>query len=119
MSVRRGDVVLLDYPFASGGGGKVRPALVVQNDVDNGRLVNTIVAMITSRTQRAANVPTQLLIDISTPEGRQSGLVMDSAINCVNLFTVGQSKILRTLGRLSPSLISKTDDCLKAALGVS
>jgi mRNA interferase MazF len=75
MTIQRGDVVLLDYPFASGGGGKVRPALVVQNDVDNRRLLNTIVVMVTSRTSRAASEPTQLLIDISTPDGRQSGLL--------------------------------------------
>jgi mRNA interferase MazF len=119
MKVQRGDVVLLDYPFAAGAGSKVRPALVVQNDRDNGRLVNTIVVMITSRTHRAGHEPTQLLIDISTPDGRQSGLMMNSAVNCANLFTVGQSKVLRTLGRLPPVLMSQVDGCLKAALGVS
>jgi len=29
MNVQRGDVVLIDYPYAAGGGAKVRPALVV------------------------------------------------------------------------------------------
>jgi mRNA interferase MazF len=58
MMLARGDVVLVDFPFAGGGASKVRPALVVQNDRDNGRLKNgrlknTIVAMITSRTARA------------------------------------------------------------------
>ncbi len=53
MKVRRGDVVLIDYPFSRGGGAKVRPALVVQNDRDNSRLENTIVAQITSRIDRA------------------------------------------------------------------
>jgi mRNA interferase MazF len=53
MNVQRGDVVLLDYPYASGGGAKVRPALVVQNDRDNQRLTNTIVVQITSVTRRA------------------------------------------------------------------
>jgi mRNA-degrading endonuclease toxin of MazEF toxin-antitoxin module len=33
MRVNRGDVVLVDYPFGTGGV-KVRPALVVQNDRD-------------------------------------------------------------------------------------
>jgi hypothetical protein len=33
MTVNRGDVVLVDYPFTTGGA-KVRPALVVQNDRD-------------------------------------------------------------------------------------
>ena len=35
MNVRRGDVVLVLYPFASGMGGSRRPALIVQNDADN------------------------------------------------------------------------------------
>lgn len=117
--MQRGDVVLLDFPFSGGAGSKVRPALVVQNDRDNARLQNTIVVMITSRTQRAATEPTQLLIDISTPEGQSSGLLMNSAVNCVNLFTVGQNKILRTLGRLSPTLMARVDQCLKQALSIS
>ena len=65
----RGDVVLVDYPFSSGSGFKRRPALVVQNDRDNGRLATTIVAMITSHPARVYEA-TQLLIDSSTPEGR-------------------------------------------------
>ena len=73
MKVSRGDVVLLDFPFSGGGGSKVRPALVVQNDVDNSRLVSAIVAMVTSQTKRAGTEPTQLLIDLGTPEGKQSG----------------------------------------------
>jgi mRNA-degrading endonuclease toxin of MazEF toxin-antitoxin module len=46
MKSQRGDVVLVSYPFASGGGSKVRPALVIQCDRNNGRLDNTIVAQI-------------------------------------------------------------------------
>jgi mRNA-degrading endonuclease toxin of MazEF toxin-antitoxin module len=45
MSVNRGDVVLVDYPFTTGGA-KVRPALVVQNDRDNARITNTIATII-------------------------------------------------------------------------
>jgi mRNA-degrading endonuclease toxin of MazEF toxin-antitoxin module len=47
MKVKRGDVVLLSMPFAQGGGSKIRPAVVVQNDRNNARLGNTIVAAIT------------------------------------------------------------------------
>ena len=119
MTVQRGDVVLLDYPFAAGGGSKVRPALVVQNDFDNTLLVNTIVVMITSRVHRAAREPTQLLIDVSTPDGRQSGLMMNSAVNCANVFTIGKNKILRTLGHMPASIMAQVDVCLKAALGIS
>jgi hypothetical protein len=64
MTFSRGDVVLLDFPFSGGGGAKTRPALVIQNDRDNRRLSNVIVAMSTRRTDRAGLVTTQLFLDI-------------------------------------------------------
>src|SRR5437773_1983316 len=115
MTLSRGDVVIVNWPFSTGQGRKPRPALVVQNDRDNQRLANTIVAMITSRTHRA-NEPTQLLVDISTPEGKQTGLRQDSVVNCVNLFTIEQSCVLHTIGSLPPALLRKIDICLKSAL---
>lgn len=105
-------------PFTGGVSSKVRPAVVVQSDRDNSRLVNTIVAMITSRTHRAAE-PTQVLIQIGNAEGRQTGLIMDSVVNCSNLFTVEQAKVLRKLGRVSPALWAKVADGLKAAFDLS
>ena len=116
MKVTRGNVVLLDFPFAGGSGSKVRPALVVQNDSDNGRLDNVIVAMITSHTKRAAAQPTQVLVNLSTPEGGETGLLMDSVVNCVNLFTVDQKRLLRILGRMPDVLMARVDAALKAAL---
>jgi mRNA-degrading endonuclease toxin of MazEF toxin-antitoxin module len=92
----------VDYPFAAGRGAKVRPAVVVQNDRDNGRTTNTVVAMITSRTHRS-NQPTQVLIEIATPDGQQTGLV-----------TLEQTKVLRKLGRLTPTLWGQVAGALKA-----
>jgi mRNA interferase MazF len=112
---RRGDVVLFDFPYADGTGSKVRPALVVQNDVDNRRLKQTILAMITGNT-RHAREPTQLLIDTPTPDGKASGLAGTSAVKCSVLVTVVQSDVKRTIGRLSDGLMDAADDCLKAAL---
>jgi mRNA-degrading endonuclease toxin of MazEF toxin-antitoxin module len=89
--------------------------LVVQNDCDNRRLINTIVALITRNVSRAAE-PSQLLIDVTTPEGRSSGLNQISAVVCTNLFTISQTKIRRAIGTLPPTLMAKVDDCLKVAL---
>ena len=111
----RGDVVLVDYPFSSGGGSKRRHALVVQNDLDNARLTNTIVVMITSNTSGVYE-PTQLLIDISTPEGQRSGLRQDSAAICTNLFTIEKRLVIQRIGVLSANLMSQIDACLKATL---
>jgi mRNA interferase MazF len=113
--MKRGDIVLLDYPYTDGSGSKVRPVLIVQDDRDNQRLTNTIVALITKNVSRA-HEPTQLLIDITTPDGQRSGLNQSSAVACGNLFTVAQTKVRRVIGTLSASAMAQIDTCLRAAL---
>jgi mRNA interferase MazF len=117
MTARRGEVVLVNFPFASGTGSKVRPALVIQNDADNARLTNTILAQITGTTQRAGE-PIQMLVEVATPEGQQTGLKFDSVVNCVNLATVSQGMIVRALGTLPPRLMLRVQDALKVALAL-
>ena len=97
MTVNRGDVVLVDYPFTTGGA-KVRPALVVQNDRDNARMTHTIVAQISGTTPRV-NEATQHLIELAAEPG--CGLARESALVATNLLTMQQSDILRVLGALS------------------
>jgi mRNA-degrading endonuclease toxin of MazEF toxin-antitoxin module len=57
MKTLRRDVVLVNYPFASGVGSKIRPALVVQCDTNNYRLNNTVIAQITSHVRYARSFP--------------------------------------------------------------
>lgn len=116
MKVNRGDIVLIDYPFSDAGGSKVRPALVIQSDVRNAMLSNTIVAMITKNVSRVGIDPTQLLIDIITPDGAQSGLTLTSAVTCGNLFTLHEDLVRRKIGDLSAALMQQVNDCVKAAL---
>jgi len=141
MSVQRGDVVLAYYPFASGVGGKRRPALVVQNDGDNQKLANTVVAQITGNLKRAGD-PSHFLIEVGTPAGAQSGLLHDSVVSrdarpghravrvaqsgllhdsvvsCNNLATIEQNLIDQVIGSLPQALMHPIDACLKAALAL-
>jgi len=117
MNVQRGEILLVDFPYASGKGSKVRPALVVQNNTDNLRLVNTIVAQITGTTHRALEA-TQVLIDLNTPEGQQSGLYFDSVVNCVNIVTLDKTKVLRQLGSLPDVLMQQVNVALKVVLEI-
>jgi len=119
MNVQRGDIVLVDFPYSDQTGSKVRPALVVQSDVWNQRLDDTILALITSSRHRRVGANTQLFIDITTNEGRKTGLRLDSTVQCENLITYDRALILRTLGTLSATTLLQVDDCLKAALGIS
>ncbi len=115
MNVRRADVVLVEFPFPSGTGSKVRPALVIQNDRDNSRLLNTILAQITGTTHRALET-TQVIVEVTTPEGRSTGLAFDSVVNCANLATIDKNKLLRKLGVMPDVLMQKVRAAIKAAL---
>jgi mRNA interferase MazF len=116
MKVRRGDVVLIDHPFSDASGSKVRPAVVVQNDVRNARLSEIIVVLITSNIRHVTTDPTQLLIDIGTTDGKASGLNVTSAVKCGKLFTVHEDLVRRRIGLFSPAIMQRVNDCLKTAL---
>jgi mRNA interferase MazF len=119
MTYARGDIILANLPFTDLSGSKVRPALVVQSDINNARLDDVILALITRTTSRAATEPTQLLIDLATPDGRATGLLHTSAIKCEHIITLHKSFVQRAIGRLPSSLLQQVDGCLKAALGIS
>jgi mRNA interferase MazF len=113
--MKRGDVVLADFPFQDMPGSKIRPALVVQNDADNQALDNTILAMITG-SKRGLGRPTNILVDPATPEGAGSGLAGPSLVKCGNLATIRQERVLKIIGHLSDALMQKVNVALKAAL---
>ena len=113
--MNRGDVVLVDFPFADGTASKIRPALVVQANSYNRRLATAVLVLITGNLKHVTD-PANLLIDPNTPDGVSSGLNGRSLVKCHSLTTIVQSKVLQTLGSFSPVLMSQIDDCLKAAL---
>jgi mRNA interferase MazF len=113
--VKRGDVVVADFPFQDAPGSKVRPALVVQNDADNQSLDNTILAMITGNL-RGADRKTNVAVDPITEQGRNCGLHGQSLVKCGNLATVNQRRVFKVIGHLSATLMAEVDDGLKAAL---
>lgn len=118
MKVQRGDVVMVDWQFSDRTGAKRRPALVVQADVYNQTLEDTILALISSSARRRAGAATQLEIDIGTPDGQQTGLSINSVVQCENLVTVDRRFILRVRGSFSTRLMLQIEGCLKASLGL-
>ena len=92
--------------------------LVVQTDTNNARMANTIVATISTNIGRS-HEPTQVLIDVGTPAGQQSGLLATSVVSCENLLTVRQAHVIRSIGRLPADLMHGVAEALKASLGLS
>ena len=118
MNVRRGEIVIVDFPYSNQTTSKIRPALVVQANLWNQRLEDTILAPITSSYDLSSITQTQYFIDVSTPEGQQTGLIFNSVVRCGSLIAYNQSLILRIIGRLPPYTMQQIDGCLKAALGI-
>lgn len=118
MKAQRGDIVIIDFPYSNHTGSKIRPALVVQSDVWNQQIDDTILAIITSSSRRKVGASTQYFIDVSTVEEQQTGLHFNSIVQCENLVTQDQEMILRVIGRLSDSAMQQIDVCLKSALGI-
>jgi len=118
MPLSRGEIILVQFPYSSGAGSKLRPAVVVQPDFNNRRLTNVILAPITTTIQRAGE-STQYLVDAGSSAGKAAGLRHTSVVTCENLTTVAQSLVRRRLGRLPPDAMDQVNVCLKAALGLS
>lgn len=116
MNLSRGDIVLADLPFSDRTASKVRPALVVQSNRNNSRLNDVILALVTSRNERAGYEPTQLLIDVSTQAGIQSGLLHSSTVKCEHLVTLDRRFLRRVIGRLPEPVMQQINSCLRAAL---
>ncbi len=115
MTLQRGDIGLTRFPHAGGIRGKKRPAVVVQANVYNATLKHLIVAEVTTNLA-AASDPACLFIDISTPEGKATGLDQNSAVCCLFLSSVAEASVTKVIGKLSDAMIARLDSCLKAAL---
>jgi mRNA interferase MazF len=113
--MKRGDVVIVPFPFQDRPGEKFRPAVVVQSDAENARLINTILAMITGNLADAGQ-PTTVLVDPGSPDGAGSGLNGPSLVKCYDLATVRQRRVVQGIDQLSPAVMRRVDDALKASL---
>jgi mRNA interferase MazF len=99
---RKWDVVLLAYPFTDLSASKVRPAVVVSPDSENGILDDSVFLLITSNTSRLS--PFDLLIDTSHPEFANTGLSRSSAVRVNKVWTLKNTLVRRVLGSLGSQL---------------
>ncbi len=110
--VRRGEIYWVDWNPARGSEqAGIRPSLVIQNDTGNESSRTTIVAGITTASER----PYPFMVKVSAQE---SGLPRDSSINLSALMTVDKTRLGRSIGVLTPRKMLEVDDALKVSLGL-
>jgi mRNA interferase MazF len=116
--MKRGDLVIAQFPHGAGTPAKTRPVLVVQADFYNQRISSVLVAAVTSNLARRGD-PAHCLIDVAIPEGKLTGLSRTSLISCLNLAVMPKADLGQKISELSAHTMLKIDDCLKAALGMA
>lgn len=117
MKLARGDIILCKIPMPSKNliEFKLRPCVIVSNDLNNKRLDDVIVAICTSNISRQKE-ETQLLID--GEEIKTTGIRIPSVIKCEFLITINKSMIVRVIGNLSKEKLNELNKCLKISINV-
>ena len=110
---KRGDVFIVVFdPTLGAEIRKSRPAVVIQNDIDNRYSPVTIVAAITSRLDNT-QYPTD--VHVRPPEG---GLSKPSMVLSNQLRSVDKRHLVQRLGRLRPETMRQVDRALQLSLGL-
>lgn len=109
---RRGDVLLLPFPFTDVDTTRRRPAVVVSSEPFMDETVDLIVAMITSRGR-----PTPLPGDYSLKDWRAAGLIGPSIVR-PRVATIHSKRVIRRLGRIASDDMSGINTGLRIALGL-
>jgi mRNA interferase MazF len=112
MTFRRGDVVLVPFPFSDLSATKVRPAVVVSSVLYHSLEPDVLLTAITSKVA-AATGPLDYLLN----DWQAAGLRYPSALKPV-LFTLDPARVLYRIGTLTDSDLAEIDDRLRRALGL-
>jgi len=111
--LKRGDIVLVPFPFTDLSKEKVRPAVVISAEND----VNVSVAFISSIIPEEPTA-VDFVLSESQPDFSVTGLKRSSVFKMNKVLTLERSKILRRLGRVSPSIHRELDIRFKLAFGI-
>ena len=106
-SIRRGDVFLVNFDPALGAEAtKVRPAVVVSNDINNAHSPIVSIAPVTSSVSRIYS------FEVEIP-AQTGGLNLRSKVMPNQTRAVDKARLLKKIGRLPPSVMKDMDRALK------
>jgi len=112
MDIFKGDVVSVDLePIGGSETGKIRPCLIVQNNINNEHSPTTIIVVITGSDRFKKKYPTHVWIDKG-----EGGLTKDSVIQCEQIRTIDKRRITRKLGSVNKDCLQKVEEAIKISL---
>ena len=117
MSLQRGDIVLVPFPFTDLTRQKARPAVVVSSMRFNAASADVILVAISSKLPATPN-DMELIVQRSSAGFQATGLRVSSVIRPTKLVTLQQSLIYTVLGKLASPVIDELDVRLARAMGL-
>ncbi len=113
ITVKRGDIVLVNLePVKGSEQGRIRPALIIQNDIGNQHSPTTIIAPITSK-RYLKKYPTNIEMN-----KEESQLDKDSTILLNQIRAIDKSRILKKLSTVSNQILKEVDSGLRVSLNL-
>lgn len=107
---KRGDVVLVPFPFSSQTIAKKRPAVVISSSTYNNISSDIVIMAITSQIEKSVGVGECLI-----QNWQNAGLLKQSAIKPA-ISTIEQSLVLKKLGRFSSQDLASMNKTVKELL---
>jgi mRNA interferase MazF len=113
--LRRGDVVLVPFPFTDLTGKKLRPAVIISDDPQE---TDIVIAFISSVVSPGELANTDYLMGPNQSGFPKTGLKKASVFKMKKLLTIDRGRIIRRLGRVSPAIQKELDIRLRNAFGL-
>ncbi|CAI3303098.1 type II toxin-antitoxin system PemK/MazF family toxin [Enterococcus cecorum] len=111
---RRGDIYYADLnPVCGSEQGGLRPVVVIQNNIGNKHAPTLIVAMVTTKTTKKANLPTHYLIR------NNDALAEPSIVLLEQIRTIDKKRIKSYLGKTTKRELLGTDKALLRSLSLN
>lgn len=116
--MNKGDIVLVDYPFTNYLGSKIRPAVIISNNIINQVGEDIIIAFISSNLKPPPDNDTAYVLKDSDPDFATTGLKRTSMFYLAKIVTVEKKSIKRKIGYLSQKVLENINSCLKKTFDV-
>lgn len=107
------EIYLAQFPFGDSPGRKLRPVLLLT--VPIGNVPEVLVAYISS-VLPPVGLPSDIVLDPSTPEHARTNLKSKSVIRLHKLATIHTTSIVRRLGQIPPVIAAEVDVKLRSLL---
>ena len=111
---KRGEVFLVNFdPTVGSEIQKIRPVVILQNNIANKYSPLTIVAAISSYQEGEDLYPVEVFV-----KKNNTGLIKDSIIILNQIRTVDNQRLIKKLGYVEEAVMQKVDIALQLSLGI-